>query len=171
MHWDTIGIRQVSNGILIPLRFLVLLGLTLGLTTVPAAAKVQLYATLAVRGVQPQECREVSTIVTPLIDEFHGPADWTWILVCDEAAWHRVEQHIGQTDPAGGLILGTTDLENHVTYVRGYYVLHPVSSDELAQPRHTIAHELGHILTRSRDEWKAERQAQLLLREAIGQNR
>jgi hypothetical protein len=79
-----------------------------------------------------QTCSEASAIVTPLSREFKGPFDWTSIVVCDEAAWRRVEQHIGQSDPEGGLVLGTTDLENHVTYVRGYYVLHPFDSDSLA---------------------------------------
>jgi hypothetical protein len=54
--------------------------------------------------------------VTPLIAQFHGPADWTWIIACDEA-WHRVEMHTGQAN-ISGKILGTTDLENHVTYSR-----------------------------------------------------
>ena len=102
------------------------------LTSLPAAAKVQLYATLTVHGVPPQDCTLASAIVTPLIDEFHGPSDWTWIIVCDEAAWHRVERHIGHSDLAGGSILGAIDLlEDHVTYVRGYYVLHPFITQPL----------------------------------------
>jgi hypothetical protein len=101
--------------------------------------------------------------VTPLIAQFHGPADWTWIIACDEAAWHRVEQHIGKQDSVGGLTLGTTDLENHVTYVRGFYVLHPFSYDDMAQADHTIAHELGHITLNTHNEATAERKAQELL--------
>jgi Zn-dependent peptidase ImmA (M78 family) len=62
-------------------------------------------------------------------------------------------------------MLGTTDLENHVTYGRGFYVLHPFSSDPLAQPDHTIAHELGHITLNTHNEAKAERKAQELLKE------
>jgi hypothetical protein len=98
-----------------------------------------------------------------LIAQFHGPADWTWIIACDEAAWHRIEVHIGQQNSVGGLTLGTTDLENHVTYVRGFYVLHPFNSDALAQPDHTVAHELGHILMNTPNEDNAEKKARELL--------
>jgi hypothetical protein len=96
--------------------------------------------------------------VTPLIAQFHGPADWTWIIACDEAAWHRVELHTGQAN-ISGKIVGTTDLENHVTYIRGDAVLHPFSYQLEAQPQHTIAHELGHITLNTHDEAKAENRA------------
>jgi hypothetical protein len=33
-----------------------------------------------------------------LIAQFHGLSDWTWIIACDEAAWHRIEVHMGQAD-------------------------------------------------------------------------
>jgi Zn-dependent peptidase ImmA (M78 family) len=47
--------------------------------------------------------------------------------------------------------------------VRGFYVLHPFNSDALAQPEHTIAHELGHITLNTHNEAKAERKSQELL--------
>ncbi|MCU1251559.1 MAG: hypothetical protein JWQ49_4588 [Edaphobacter sp.] len=98
----------------------------------------------------------------PLIAQFHGPADWTWIIACDEAAWHRIEMHTGQAN-VSGKILGSTDLENHVTYIRGFAVLHPFLDTAEAQPEHTIAHELGHILMNTSNETKAERKARELL--------
>jgi hypothetical protein len=61
------------------------------------------------------------------------PADWTWIIACDEAAWHRVEMQTGQAN-VSGKILGTTDLENHVTYIRGFAILHPFNDTAEAQP-------------------------------------
>jgi hypothetical protein len=128
-----------------------------------AQTHIQLYSSFATTGPAPSECTEASAIVTPLIAQFHGPADWTWIIACDEAAWHRIEVHIGQQNSVGGLILGTTDLENHVTYIRGFYVLHPFNTDALAQPDHTIAHELGHITLNTSNETKAERKANDLL--------
>jgi hypothetical protein len=83
---------------------------------------------------------------------------------CDEAAWHREELHIGQHDSVGGLLmLGTRDLENHVTYVRGFYMLHPFNDTGEAQANHTIAHELGHITLNTHDEVKAERKAKEIL--------
>jgi hypothetical protein len=138
--------------------------LCLALTASPANAKIQLYSTFSTNGVPAQECIAASAIVRPLIAQFGSPADWTWIIVCDEPAWHRVEQHIGQQDSVGGLTLGTTDLENRVTYIRGYYVLHPRDDRAEAQPDHTIAHELGHITLNTHNEDKAERKAGELLR-------
>jgi hypothetical protein len=35
--------------------------------------------------------RDASAIVTPLIARFHGPADSTWVIACDEPAWYRIE--------------------------------------------------------------------------------
>jgi hypothetical protein len=81
----------------------------------------------------------------------------SWIIVCYEAAWHQVEQQIGQQDSVGGLILGTTDLENHVTSMRGFYVLPLFNTTADAQPNHTVAHELGHISLNTHDERKAGR--------------
>jgi hypothetical protein len=138
--------------------------LCLALSASTAQAKIQFFSTHSVIGVPAQECRDESAIVTPLIAQFNGPADWIWIIACDEAAWHQVEQHIGQADSLGGLTLGTTDLENHITYIRGFYVLHPHDDRPEAQPDHTIAHELGHILQRTHNEEKAERRAGELLR-------
>ncbi len=139
--------------------------LLLAFIAAPAHAKVQFFSTHSTNGVPAQECHDASAIITPLIAKFHGPADWTWIIVCDEAAWHQVEQHIGQQDSVGGLILGISNLEDHVTYMRGFYALHPFDTSANAQPNHTVAHELGHILANTHDERKAERQAQLLLKE------
>jgi hypothetical protein len=134
--------------------------LSTGIGVAQSHAKIQFYSTYSAVGAPARECRDASAIVTPLLSRFNAPSDWTFIIVCDEAAWHRVEQHIGQRDPVGGLVLGTSDLENHVTYVRGNYVLRPASIDELAQPDHTIAHELGHIRLNTHDEHKAERKAE-----------
>jgi hypothetical protein len=52
-----------------------------------------------------------------------------------------------------------------LAYVRGYAVLHSFSTDALAQPDQTIAHEMGHIVLNIHDEGKAERQAMRLLQQ------
>jgi hypothetical protein len=132
------------------------------LAALPAVAQTHIQFFSSKTGAVPTECQQEAAILAPLLTEFHSPS-WTWIIACDEAAWHRVELHIGQQDSVGGLMLGTTDLENHVTYVRGFYVLHPFNSYALAQPQHTIAHELGHITLNTHDEAKAERKARELL--------
>jgi hypothetical protein len=63
-----------------------------------------------------------------------------------------------------GQILALSNLDSHVTFVRGYAVLHPFSEHPEFQQRHTIAPELGHITLNTRDEDKAEKKARALLR-------
>jgi Zn-dependent peptidase ImmA (M78 family) len=62
-----------------------------------------------------------------------------------------------------GQILGLSNLDSHMTYIRGYAVLHPFGERVEFSPRHTIAHELGHILLHTADEDKAEKKAGELL--------
>jgi hypothetical protein len=47
----------------------------------------------------------------------------------------------GRSRSIGGLILGTTHLDREPTSHKSvvYYVLHPASTDKLAQPDHTVA--------------------------------
>lgn len=70
--------------------------------------------------------------------------------------------HTGQAN-ISGKILGSTDLVNHVTYIRGFAVLHPFLDTAEAQPDHTVAHELGHIFMNTHNEDKAEKKARELL--------
>jgi hypothetical protein len=128
-----------------------------------ANAATQFYSTYSKNNVPAIECVQASAIVTPLIAKFKGPTDWTFIIVCDEAAWQRVMVHIGQQESSKGLILGTTDRDSKVTYIRGFYVLSPYNTEADAQPEHTVAHELGHIMANTSNEAKAERKAQELL--------
>jgi Zn-dependent peptidase ImmA (M78 family) len=46
-----------------------------------------------------------------------------------------------------------------VTYIRGFAVLHPFTEAIEAQPQHTVAHELGHVLADTSNEDKAEKKA------------
>ena len=142
--------------------FLVLL---LTFTAAPSYAATKFYSTFAKDNIAPVECVQEVKIVNPLITEFHGPADWTWIVACDEPAWQRIELMSGFPKAVNGEIMGLTDLARHITYVRGWVILHPISDATEAQPRHIIAHELGHILANTHNEDKAEKKAQELLRE------
>jgi hypothetical protein len=83
-------------------------------------------------------------------------------VACDEIAWKRVEDHLGQLG-VQGRILATSDLTYRFTYVRGDDVLHPIGPGITYSPEHTIAHELGHILLNTHNEAKAERQCMMLL--------
>lgn len=149
-------------------RILVLTALALS-TCIGAHAqtRIEFYSSLAKAGPVPAECSKESTVVAPMITAYHGPANWTWIIACDEKAWGQVETHAGMSSDSNGQILGLTDLENDVTYIRGYAVLHPFNQSTEAQANHTIAHEIGHILTNSSNEGKAEDKANELLKGAV----
>ncbi|HEY6770573.1 MAG TPA: hypothetical protein VI386_37995 [Candidatus Sulfotelmatobacter sp.] len=53
--------------------------------------------------------------------------------------------------------LAATDLESKTTYVRGWALIRPFIDDLFAQPRHIVAHELGHIMLNTQNESKAEK--------------
>jgi hypothetical protein len=108
-------------------------------------------------------CKQEAAALLPLLTRYHAPAGWTWIIACDEMSWQKVIEHVGQID-VNGRILGLTQLDDHRTYIRGYDLLQPVSFALEAQPKHTVAHELGHIFMHTRDEDKAESTAKELLR-------
>jgi hypothetical protein len=133
------------------------------LSGIPAAAQthIRFFSSFARGGVIPKDCAEAITLITPMITS-DSPEGWTWIVACDEIAWKRVEDHLGQLG-VQGRILATSDLEYHITYVRAEDVLHPVAPGLAYSAEHTIAHELGHILMHTADEDKAEKKARELL--------
>jgi hypothetical protein len=83
----------------------------------------------------------------------------------------RVADHIGFTFETYGnsnIPLAATDLESKTTYVRGWAPIHLFSDDLFAQPRHIVAHELGHITLNTHNEAKAERRGmELLARQVV----
>jgi hypothetical protein len=66
----------------------------------------------------------------------------------------------------GSQPLAATDLANKTTYVRGWALLHPFSDDLVAQPKHIVAHELGHITLNTHNEAKAEKRGMELLKQS-----
>jgi hypothetical protein len=123
---------------------------------------IQFYSSVSKGTAAPADCMEQAKVIWPYLKEFNAPLDWTWVIVCDEAAWRQVEAKTGQSFPQGR-ILGLTAIEGKLTYIRGNDVTHPFNSDPEFQPRHTIAHEIGHILQRTTSESKAEHMANRLL--------
>jgi hypothetical protein len=141
-----------------------------------AEIKIQFLSTFAKNNVVPDECLKERDIILPLMLSYDHPINWTWIIACDEPAWHRVEAHMGQgfinSQPyVTARILASTDLETRVTYVRGFAVLQPFSSQVEAQPEHTIAHELSHIILNSHDEAKVEAHTRLVMQQHATQAR
>jgi hypothetical protein len=147
------------------LRSLIYLVLALVLTAAPAAAQTRIQFFSSKVGALPTECQQESAVLAPLLAQFHSPS-WTWFVACDEAAWKKVEDHIGftfETYGTSNIPLAATDLESKTTYVRGWALIHPFSDDLFAQPRHIVAHELGHITLNTHNETKAEKRGMELL--------
>jgi hypothetical protein len=140
-----------------------LLILTVALTGNARAQGIQFYSLVSKGGQVPAECMDAAKIIQPMLSEFGAPKQWTWIVVCDEASWRQVEVKTGQTN-VDGTIFGLSNLDGHVTFIRGWAILHPFNPRPEYQPRHTIAHELGHILLHTPDEDKAEKKARELLK-------
>jgi hypothetical protein len=141
-------------------------GLCILLSLLPcsASAATKFYSTFAKGNAIPAECVQEVSIVNPLLAEFHSPADWTWIVACDEPAWHKIEVMSGFEKAVNGQVMGLTDLDRHITYVRDWVMLHPLIQATEAQPRHVIAHELGHVLGNTRDEVEAEAKGRELMK-------
>lgn len=132
---------------------------------VPSSAQtMKSYSTFTKNGAAPDVCKQEAAVIRPLLTEFQAPQSWTWVVVCDEPSWSSLAMRLNIQEDPGGTILAETDIVNHYTFIRGYKVLHPISDLEEAQPRHVIAHELGHILANTHDEGVAERRAEELLR-------
>jgi hypothetical protein len=83
-----------------------------------------------------------------------------WAPLLAFAGGKQFEDHIGftlETFGTSNMPLAATDLESKTTYVRGWALIHPFSDDLFAQPRHIVAHELGHITLNTHNEAQAER--------------
>jgi hypothetical protein len=141
-----------------------------------AEIKIQFLSTYAKNNVIPDECLKERKIILPLMLSYDHPANWTWIIACDEHAWDRVEVHMGQVFPTPtpnvtARVLAITDLETRVTYIRGFAVLQPFTSQVEAQPEHTIAHELSHIILNSHNETIVEDRTRLVMQQHATQAR
>jgi hypothetical protein len=126
------------------------------------AQGIRFYSSVSRGGQVPAEWIDAAKIIYPSIVEFNAPKTWTWILVCDEAAWKQVGGTYRQTNLTGQ-ILALSNLDSHMTYIRGNAVLHPFGERVEFSPRHTIAHEFGHILLHTTDEDRAEKMADELM--------
>ncbi len=149
-RWVHVGVRSVCA-------FGVLLG-EAGASGV-AQTQIQYYTTFFHEKTVPDECQEQGRRVRAEIDLYDHPETWRWIVVCDQHAWKTVEAHLGRESNMSGVYLALTEFDQHLTYIRGDAVLHPISNAQEMQVDHTIRHELAHILLKSGDCAAAERYA------------
>jgi hypothetical protein len=112
----------------------VLLAFSTAFTPTARSQSIQFFSSVSKGGQVPAECIDAAKIIYPSIVEFGAPKTWTWIVVCDEAAWKQVEVRTGQTNLTRQ-ILGLSNLDSHVTYIRGNAVLHPFGERVEFSPR------------------------------------
>jgi hypothetical protein len=93
-------------------------------TSAQPAPRILYYSSLVKIKTPPQECLQAGAIIAPFLKLYHSPAEWTWVVICDEVAWHDLEVRTRQNNMPGRL-LGLTNRDSHVTFIRGYDVLHP----------------------------------------------
>lgn len=106
----------------------------------------------------PQVCLDEGSVLRTELQRFPHPSKWTFIVACDETSWAAVERHVDWSN-VPGKVLGLTDIDNGITYLRGWSLIHPFDGTEGACPEHVIAHELAHIYLHSSDEGRVEDQA------------
>jgi len=106
----------------------------------------------------PQQCIDAKTILADALSAYPHPDKWTYIIACDENAWHQVMTHIGITE-SDGKHLGETDFSDDVklTYLNGAALV--ALNDVRTTPEHVVAHELCHIYLHSHDEKKVDKLA------------
>lgn len=118
---------------------------------------IDLVSTMVPVGSQiPQECRDEASVLRRDLLRFPRARTWRWIIFCENAGWEQFLQRSGTVDR--GETYASTDLERHITYLKGTTLLNP--DDFRAPPIHIIGHEMGHIWLNSNDESAAERQYQ-----------
>jgi hypothetical protein len=82
---------------------------------------------------------------------------WQWIIVVDEPMWKLLMVRMGFPNDPRTSYYGQTDLQDGVTYIRGYTLLHPDQPD--AKAEHVISHEMAHVYLNSADEGLVDRTA------------
>jgi hypothetical protein len=105
-----------------------------------------------------QACLDEGSVLQTELKRFPHPSKWTFIVACDAASWAAVERHVDWSN-VPGKVLGLTDIDHGLTYLRGDTLVRPVNGSTEASAEHVIAHELAHIYLHSSDERRVEDKA------------
>jgi hypothetical protein len=98
----------------------------------------------------PQACVDTAHTIAPIITRYPHPAQWRWIIACNDRSWDALLQHLGW-DARGKYTIALTDQKAHITYIRAE-AMAPEAED-------IVAHELAHIYLHSGDEQRVDAQA------------
>src|SRR5580698_7351533 len=100
-----------------------------------------------------KEClNEIHAFTKLAILFLHPPTGWDFVIVCDEVSWLDVTRRIFPYQDLREHY-GETDIDKSITLIRGYRLL---NADRNASAELIVAHELAHIMLRSRDEKKVD---------------
>jgi hypothetical protein len=101
------------------------------------------------------ECLAEGTLFKKLLSAYPHPASgWSFVVVCDDPTWQHVMRKIGMDDDLREHY-GETDIKDNLTLIRGAKLTH---ADMGVPPERIVAHELAHVMLRSIDEAKVDRQ-------------
>jgi hypothetical protein len=141
------------------IRVFTFLLLFFALRTLPSIAQNHFsYASDFVKAGQaaPRRCITEVTYFMKLLSAYPHPASgWTFVVVCDDTTWQHVMRKTGMADDVSEHY-GETDIEHNLTLIRGVKLTYP---DMGVSPDRIVAHELAHVVLRSTDEAKVDREA------------
>lgn len=153
-HRCRIGIRIAA----------VLLGLLVGGWSGYSQVKLGYFAIGSDRKHVPEVCKDQLEVVRKYLDVYPNPKEWTWWIACNEYSWKALASHLGIDQASGHTIFAETDRKHHLTYVRGYMLMHPPEHVAIT-PEHIVAHELAHAYLDSGDEERVDDLAKQWMKE------
>lgn len=122
----------------VPLKLLLIIGLALlngllGDHVLRAATSVQIASSVSgKRRAIRRNCREQSKFLDENLLLHPHPSDWTYIVVCDDAAWKATVTHLSTDAPQAAVDSKTViDIKHRVSYFRASPYLEPGSLIEL----------------------------------------
>lgn len=118
-----------------------------------SAASAQVHITLVAKDSNSAACMNEVKAFEVIAARYPRPANWRFVIVCDEASWTTVLTKLGQYDPRYE-VYGSTYLDSGVTYLRGWNLTHTSSDDP--SPDRIVAHEEAHIYLHSTNDGKVE---------------
>jgi hypothetical protein len=127
------------------------------------SSSAQVHITLVGKDSNSAACMNEVKAFEVIAARYPRPANWRFVIVCDDASWVTVLTKLGQYDPRYE-VYGSTYLNSGVTYLRGWNLTHTSSDDP--SPDRIVAHEEAHIYLHSTNDGKVETLAHQWLKES-----
>jgi|SRR5581483_3255229 len=125
--------------------------LTLALVLASASVHAQNISYLST-GNKP--CPSPVNALRAALNEIPYPSTWKFVVVCDDIAWAQAMRHAGDA-AAPEYTYGQTFLDQRTTMVRGAYMTKELLNGYPGY-LYITAHEMGHVISMSPDDRKAD---------------